>query len=251
VTSVKSEQLIMKILGIEWSSPQRSLALGQWSPEQGLRVLSTAPMSVGSETAYFEAFEYLEKHSGMQRAEIGAVVVGLGPGSYAGIRLAIATAYSWRLANQAKLVGISSLQAIALKAFQSGSFQQVHTVVDAQRGDSYHAVFDKSRDGKIQVTHPASLKRSGQTIPDAFSGACIAGPDPERWISGTHAGKVPCMEVFPEAQCLLEAAAPSLAGPGSHMLEPIYLRPTHFVKSPTRGVSPLHQDAGAGLSSDA
>ena len=47
------------------------------------------------------------------REAIEAIAVGLGPGSYTGIRAAIALAQGWQLAREVKTLGVSSVAAMA------------------------------------------------------------------------------------------------------------------------------------------
>ena len=49
-----------------------------------------------------------------RREEIAVVAVGLGPGSYTGIRSAIALAQGWQLGRGVKTLGISSVECLAL-----------------------------------------------------------------------------------------------------------------------------------------
>ena len=69
----------------------------------------------------------------LERAQIECLAVGLGPGSYNGIRLAIALAQGWQLARPVKLLGISSAECLAAQAQAEGIFGRVQVVIDAQR----------------------------------------------------------------------------------------------------------------------
>src|SRR6266852_643540 len=95
----------MKILALELSSGRGSIA---WRDDE------SDPFAV--------TFSNDRKHSGLffenlQRCsrQFGApdlIVVGLGPGSYAGVRIAIAAAVGLRMASAAKLIGLPSICAI-------------------------------------------------------------------------------------------------------------------------------------------
>ena len=69
----------MKILGIEWSSHKRTLALGDWTEGKGVRILATAALSGGRDSKYFEEFQRAADQAGVQKGDIETVVVGLGP----------------------------------------------------------------------------------------------------------------------------------------------------------------------------
>jgi len=63
------------------------------------------------------------------------IAVGLGPGSYTGVRAAIALAQGWQLAREIKLLGVSSVEAIAVQAQAEKIFGRVNVVMDAQRNE--------------------------------------------------------------------------------------------------------------------
>src|SRR5258708_1278026 len=106
----------MKILALEFSSPIRSVAVcagGRWRGQAG------EPGGGGKHP--FALIDSALERAGVSRDEIECVAVGLGPGSYAGIRIAIAIAQGWQLANGVRLLGISSAEVVAAHAGQLGS----------------------------------------------------------------------------------------------------------------------------------
>ena len=99
----------MKILAIEFSSEQRSVALVEKTSGENCRVLGSASDST-RQTAALGLVEKVLGESNTEREQIEVVAVGIGPGSYNGIRAAIALAQGWQLASagKVKLLGISS-----------------------------------------------------------------------------------------------------------------------------------------------
>ena len=222
----------MKILGIEWSSHQRTLALGDWTEGESVRILATAELSGGRDSRYFEAFQHAAEQAGIQKSEIETVVVGLGPGSYAGIRSAISAAYGWHLANEAKLIGIPSDRVLARKTFNENSVDRVHTLIDAQRGECYYAAYERRKDESIHtvqslsIVHPAKLP-----IQDSADVAYV-GADIQRWFKEKNCENPCLLEGTPDAATLIREAEHVLHLHGSIDLKPVYLRPTTFVKAP-------------------
>ena len=106
--------LFMKILAIDFSSGERSVAV--WNDGVESEVLETNPQTANALGMMDAALGGAK----LEREEIEVVVVGLGPGSYTGIRASIALAQGWQLARGVKLLGISSAQAIAVQAQASG-----------------------------------------------------------------------------------------------------------------------------------
>ncbi|HSY74105.1 MAG TPA: tRNA (adenosine(37)-N6)-threonylcarbamoyltransferase complex dimerization subunit type 1 TsaB, partial [Dongiaceae bacterium] len=122
----------MTILALEFSSPQRSVAIARDG-----NVLAEAAETGGRNAAAFGMIERVLAEAKIEREQISALCIGLGPGSYTGIRAAISVAQGWQLAREIKLLGISSVEAIAAQARTEKIFGRVNAVVDAQRGEFY------------------------------------------------------------------------------------------------------------------
>ena len=160
----------------------------------------------------------------LQRHEIECIVIGLGPGSYTGIRAGIAMAQGWQLAREVKLLGISSVEAIAAQAQEDGLRGAVSVVVDAQRGEFYLATWELSDAGQRESS-PLRIVSADEMKTHADTGACIIGPGVTRWFPS---GRI----IFPRAATLAGLALDRTELVGTDALEPIYLRETTFVKAP-------------------
>src|SRR4029079_19485717 len=110
---------------VEFSSERRSVAV----VENG-RLLSDV-FDVGGRVA-IGLVERALSEARVEREQIECIAVGIGPGSYSGIRGAISLAQGWQLAREIKCIGISSIECIAAQAQRDGVFGQVAVVVDAQ-----------------------------------------------------------------------------------------------------------------------
>src|SRR5437762_2554525 len=96
----------MKILALEFSSPQRSVAVVEANPPTDPATLSEI---VESERRITNALPLVEQSlldAGVEREQIDSLAIGIGPGSYTGIRSAIAMAQGWQLAREIKLLAI-------------------------------------------------------------------------------------------------------------------------------------------------
>src|SRR3954469_15197603 len=100
-------KFLMKILALEFSSPQRSVAVVQKGEFHESLSGSNEP---------FAMIDQALREAKLEREQIECIVVGLGPGSYTGIRSAISIAQGWQLARPISLLGISSVEGIAAQA---------------------------------------------------------------------------------------------------------------------------------------
>jgi tRNA threonylcarbamoyladenosine biosynthesis protein TsaB len=209
----------MMILALEFSSSQRSVAIARDGT-----VL--ADMSETSErgTNAFGMIEKVLAAAKTVREEIECLVVGLGPGSYTGIRVALSIAQGWQLATGVKLLGIGSAECLAAQAQAENLFGRVNVVIDAQRGEFYLAAYQIS-EGGVREMEPLKIVTAAKVQSCASAGEILAGPEVARWFA---AGK----NLFPSAPMLATLAAGRRNFIAGEKLEPVYLRETNFVKAP-------------------
>src|SRR6266566_7949577 len=105
----------MKVLALEFSSAQRSVAVVVDGQVRG-RTQETGTR----ESRALSLIEAALGAAGLERENVDCLAVGLGPGSYSGIRSAIALAQGWQLALGTRLLGVSSVECLALQARQDG-----------------------------------------------------------------------------------------------------------------------------------
>ncbi len=209
----------MKILALEFSSEHRSVAV---LVEGAIR--GTAMELGGRNTQALRLVEEALQQAGIEREEIGCLAVGLGPGSYAGIRAAIALAQGWQLARPVKLLGISSALGLAAKAQQEKIFGAVSLVIDAQRNEFYLARYEIEV-FTLRETEPLRIASRAEVQIRSDAGDLLIGPEVTKWfLMGRN--------VFPHADALAVLALNRNESVAGEKLEPIYLRETAFVKAP-------------------
>ena len=90
-----------------------------------------------SNTQLIPRIDALLAERGIARGDIACVCVGRGPGSFTGVRIAMATAKGIASALEVGLVGVSSLDAVAWGVWESGARGEVAVVADAMRKEVY------------------------------------------------------------------------------------------------------------------
>ena len=219
----------MKILGFDFSSIQRSVAFVQTGP--GKENLSVEAVETGGRAANaFAMAESVLAQAQVEREQIECIAVGIGPGSYTGIRAAIALAQGWELARQVKLVGISSAEAIAAEAFEQGLREPVAVIIDAQRTEFYVSEYELGASDTRELTglRLASLQDVRAVEERGF---LMVGPEVNKWFP---AGRV----LFPRAAWVAQLAGRARDFVTGETLLPIYLRQTTFVKAPPARIVP-------------
>jgi tRNA threonylcarbamoyladenosine biosynthesis protein TsaB len=88
--------------------------------------------------------EVLER-AGVDWSGLDRIAVGVGPGTFTGLRIGVATARALAQARSIPLVGVSSLQALALGAVAEGQGGMVVPVLDARRGEVFAAAWPATR----------------------------------------------------------------------------------------------------------
>jgi tRNA threonylcarbamoyladenosine biosynthesis protein TsaB len=101
-------------------------------------------------------------------ADVRRIGVGVGPGTFTGLRIGVATARALAQATDADLVAVSTLEALAAAA---GTDRAVLAVLDARRGEAFAAAF---RDGERLVA-PVAVAPEGL--------AALADPRHAPWLA--------------------------------------------------------------------
>ena len=165
-----SEPSPVPVLGIHTAEERLALAI-----VSGDRVLARFDESAGSgRSRHAEllsgAIQQVWRDAVLSRNAVIPVAVVVGPGSFTGVRTALAWAKGYALARQAPLVTLGTLEALA---FQSGEVGRVAVWQDARRGEVFAAVYrcegtaiepiepECCLDGTAWFAHLETLEREG------------------------------------------------------------------------------------------
>jgi tRNA threonylcarbamoyladenosine biosynthesis protein TsaB len=164
--------------------------------------------------------------AGATFADVRRIGVGVGPGTFTGLRIGVATARALAQATDAELAPVSTLAALAEAA---GPERAVLAVLDARRGEAFAAAYR----GDERLLGPVAVR------PEALPALVAARPEPpEAWLAvgdgalafraklepaaiAVPADGNPCHRVSAVAICRLAAASAPVA---RDALVPEYVR---------------------------
>ena len=157
-------------LGLDASGPYLATAL--WSPERGPLATRATRLERDHAARFVPELEALLAEAGVTRDRLAAITVGVGPGSYTGLRVGIAAARGLATGLGLPLGGVDSLALIAWGALAPG--ETGLAVRDARRGNVYAGLYRRDGDDLVTLAPPAKRPR------DAVR---AAHPD-ARWLEG-------------------------------------------------------------------
>lgn len=136
------------ILAFDTATPRPSLAvrLGDAVVER------TVAADAGAGRRIAEEIHLLLRDAGHAISDVAKVVVGVGPGGFTGLRIGIATALGLGQALGVPVVGVSSLEALALgigRVHQEGTL--LVPVIDAKRNEVFTGAFRADGHGGLET----------------------------------------------------------------------------------------------------
>jgi tRNA threonylcarbamoyladenosine biosynthesis protein TsaB len=136
------DQLI-RVLGIETATASQSVAL-----LEDQQVVADACWSGTGGGTLLPMIDSLLRKAGVSPASVDAVAVSVGPGSFTGVRVGLATGKGFALGTDAKVIGVSTLEALAASyGLRQGT---VFAVLHAGRGELYAACYS-CEDSELQA----------------------------------------------------------------------------------------------------
>jgi tRNA threonylcarbamoyladenosine biosynthesis protein TsaB len=153
----------------------------------------------GHATRLLEMAHELLAAAGIGWGELDRIAVGTGPGTFTGLRVGIATARGLAQSLSTELVGIPSLQALALPALSSVSRaadrggadlegadpEAVLAVVDARRVEAFAAAYTTSEGDRAPVELVAARALAPEDLGSVLAAAAGHGEDApdSRWLA--------------------------------------------------------------------
>ena len=110
---------------------------------------------------------------GWRPTDVELVAVGVGPGSFTGLRVGVVTAKMLAYSAGAAVFGVDTLEAIAEQA--PAEIKRLSVAVDAQRGQVVACNYERVA-GRLQPSGPAALLDSDAWLAGLPDGCAVSGP---------------------------------------------------------------------------
>ena len=220
----------MKILALETSAKAVSAAV----TENG-KVLCSGYQDTGltHSRTLMPIVEHILKNTNLTMADMDAIAVSAGPGSFTGIRIGVSAAKGLAFAVDKPAVGVSTLAAMARNvAFADGL---IVCAMDARRSQVYNALFE-AKDGaltRLTEDRAIGLAELAEELKDDPRPKTAVGDGGRLCFDFLQNAGIPCR--LAPAHLLMQNAmsvaleAEALAAEGALVsaqeLEPVYLRP--------------------------
>ena len=226
-------------LSLDTSTLTLALALAERTAEGDLRIVDQVaypPPRKQSELLPGSIGELLLRH-GLVVRDLDGIAIGLGPGSFTGLRIGLATAKAIAYAMQIKLAGVSSLAAVALEGTEERLL--IPTAI-ARRGELYIGRYRRhgiaiEKCGQEEAVTPIQLAEILAKTEDAVA----LGPAMEEYGEQVRSLGVPTQRVcvgptFPSAACIATLAVFPMDFQAHSVfeLEPHYVRASAAEQNP-------------------
>lgn len=192
----------MKVLAFDTSSKAMSVALledCQLLAEQTLNVKKNHSISL------MPVIDFMMKQVGWKPTDLERIVVAQGPGSYTGLRVAVATAKTLAYTLTIDLVGVSSLHALCPE--RSGLLVPI---MDARRNNVYAGFYENGR-----ATQPDCHINFSDLL------AMLKGHEKVAFVGEVEAFRNQIEEVLPQAQIQPTLPSAALIGKLGQKLKPV------------------------------
>lgn len=137
----------MKILGIDTSSKFLNVAL---SEDEDIIKEESHLLDRRQASQLIPIVKKLLRKSRMPVNKIDAFVIGLGPGSFTGLRIGVSAIKGFGIATGKPCIGVASIDAIACNAGEND--RDIIPIIDAKRGQVYAAIYRRKAGRAVRLS---------------------------------------------------------------------------------------------------
>jgi len=231
------------ILALEASADQASAAI--WRAD-GRHWQEVHAARHGHAAVVTELARRVMEQAGVTATSLTHIAAGRGPGSFTGIRVALAGAKGFALASGGAGIGISCLaameHAVRLHRPEYGERRLLATA-DTRRGSYFCQIFDPALDQALETARSIQdvTPESGQQTPEDWQGAVVIGPGAAALVAAFPDRAMMALQDVPPVDALqiAELAAHRLrTGLAAERLTPLYVAPAFLGPALSRPVDP-------------
>lgn len=164
----------MKVLGIDTST--RTTAIGLIEDDEVLAEYNLRGLVSHSESVT-DMIEEIFKKFEFSLDDINLIAVGIGPGSFTGLRIGITIAKVLAFSLDKDLIGVSSLVANGMS-----DYGKVAAIVDARRGNVYGSIIDNDKDPEILFEDSLLPFERFKEELDKYDEVTLVGLDAEKFL---------------------------------------------------------------------
>lgn len=216
---------VLKLLAFDTAQGALSAAI---IGGEGVLAHRFEPRTRGHAENLMPMLEAVMAEAGLGFADLDALAVTIGPGTFTGLRVGLAAARGLALARSLPLVGVTTLEALA-EPVQAGAGEAIAAAFDAKRGEIYLQTFDANH---ASLTEPmlVSLEEApahvrGDAFVCAGTGAGLLAAALGQKGIAARLSEAPAQ---PDARSVGRIAAARLAARGTEAFRiapaPLYLR---------------------------
>jgi tRNA threonylcarbamoyladenosine biosynthesis protein TsaB len=166
--------------------------------------------------------------AGLKVAQLDGIACGIGPGSFAGVRIGVGFVKGMALAAGVPVLGITSLEMLAIPAFRAGA-TQVIAAIDARMSEVYVGAFVRAEDGQplLQGEYFVGAVSALAPLPGRWTAVGTGWGTYEQELRQATGAQIDSIDgvALPRASDMLAIAAARRAQfHGADELAPLYLR---------------------------
>lgn len=153
--------------------------IGQVALASGAQILAEERLAEARRRASDLAMsvDRLLKDRGWKARELTAIIVGLGPGSYTGLRVGLASAKALAYATGARFFGVETFAAIALRT--PSDISEVSVVADALQGKLFRRDYRRTPGGAWEPLGPLEIVTNDEWRQSLRPAIAAGGPAAE------------------------------------------------------------------------
>lgn len=216
--------------------------------ETSAKACSVALGAAGSSIAYLEAegemmhsrsitllIQQLLKENGQAIADLSAVAISQGPGSYTGLRVGASCAKGLCYASDIPLISVPTLEIIAAELAEEPSDPETGLVpmIDARRMEVYYNIYDKDLNPRQETTNLVIDEASLEALAESSLIFCGDGAHKmEGFLSGRPGWRI--SPSYAKASAMVGIAHQKLISGNiedTAYYVPFYLKPPNITKS--------------------